>query len=117
MDRNVIYGGAAGSAFGPGNVYIMKNEDQYKIGCSNDPDRRLGEIQRQPGYANTELVDFYRANEMNRAETEAQRAAMGIGLVKAEQNATDWFNNPHGVTESQCKGAVRNAVASHNKKK
>lgn len=114
MDQNEELAFGSGCAKGPGYVYVMKNEDQYKIGYSRDPDKRLEQIQHEPGRRNTKLLKSYPANEMNRAETAAQEAVKKIGMVKVTQNATDWFNNPGGVTDNQVMEAVRKAVEEHN---
>lgn len=110
MSQDLLSGGAAGRRNGPGKVYIMKDNGQFKIGCSIDPERRLKEIQRQTGHGNTELIAYYDAKEMNKAETEAQQAVIAIGLVKVAQNATDWFNNPLGHRDESIAAAVKNAV-------
>lgn len=68
-------GGAAGSAEGKGYVYCMKDGDQFKIGCSKDPDDRIKKIQAMSGRKDTELLFMVKADEMREAESEAQRKA------------------------------------------
>jgi hypothetical protein len=120
-------GGAAGSAFGKGCVYVMTYTKEiihhsygteeiinyYKIGCtSRDPNLRLQEIQRSEGNPDIILVGSVKANEMNGAETAAQKAAIEIGLVKdpARGGATDWFI----FTSQRVLDVVRQAVSNHN---
>jgi hypothetical protein len=110
-------GGAAGSAFGKGCVYVMRYKEgttnYYKIGCtSRDPNLRLQEIQRSEGNPDIILVGSVKANEMNGAETAAQKAAIEIGLVKdpARGGATDWFI----FTSQRVLDVVRQAVSNHN---
>lgn len=74
---------AAGRRNSPGHVYIMRDGQQFKIGCSQDPEIRLQQIQRQPGREATTLLHYFMANEMNGAETAAQqRVIQNLGLRK-----------------------------------
>lgn len=115
MEGRPVVGGAAGRWKGEGSVYVMQDDDQYKIGCSIDPDRRLGEIKRDRPDA--QLVFDTSAKEMNTAETAAQTAVQDqLGMEKAARNATDWFNNPQGATTEEVKNVVQEAVTQHNKK-
>ncbi|CAB4019836.1 Hypothetical predicted protein [Paramuricea clavata] len=112
---------AAGSAFGPGCVYVMSythyRTNYYKIGCtSRDPNLRLKEIQRSEGNPAIMLVGFVNANEMNGAETAAQQAVIANGLVKdpARGGATDWFIG--SLTPQQVLDVVRRAVYNYNRR-
>ncbi|KAL3857227.1 hypothetical protein ACJMK2_011919 [Sinanodonta woodiana] len=110
-------GGAAGSAFGRGYVYCMKDGDQFKVGCSKDPKKRLQQIKVQKGREKTKLLSTVKAREMNRAESAAQtRVRKHLGLEKIRYNATDWHTNPRQHTHKQITRAVKRAVYAHNKK-
>ncbi|CAB4019837.1 Hypothetical predicted protein [Paramuricea clavata] len=115
-------GGAAGSAFGKGCVYVMtytvrdrrKTINYYKIGCtSREPNVRLQEIQDSE-INNITLVGSVTAKKMNGAETAAQNAVKVEGLVKdpARGGATDWFKG--SLTPQKVLDVVRTAVDSHN---
>jgi hypothetical protein len=62
------------------------------------------------------LIGSVNANEMNGAETAAQKAAIANGLVKdpARAGATDWFIG--SLTPQQVLAVVRPAVDEHNAK-
>ena len=116
-------GGAAGRWFGPGNVYLIHDPlvSAYKIGCTNNPDRRLAEVRRNENNQNLQLFDYIQANERNRAETAAQQAVrQSLGLVKdpTRGGATDWFvPGPQSVyvTPQQVFTVATQAVIEHNR--
>ena len=111
-------GGAAGRWSGQGYVYVMHYFDgltrHYKIGCtSRDPNIRLEEIKRQERNYFITLIGSVPANEMNSAETAAQKAVERIGLVKdpSRGGATDWFVS-QSFTPEQVFGVVMQAVTN-----
>jgi len=113
----LMSGGSAGSATGEGFVYVMKNGQQFKFGCSKDPDERLKQIRSQEGHEDTTLVEKFSADQMRDAETAAQQAVKDkLGMTKVARTATDWFNNPNNATEKEIIEVVKRAVSSHNRK-
>ena len=120
MDFGQI-GAAAGRWSGQGYVYVMHYfgtglMHHYKIGCtSRDPEVRLAEIKRNEGNYFITLIGSVPANEMNSAETAAQKAVERIGLVKdpSRGGATDWFVS-QSFTPEQVFGVVMQAVNEHN---
>ena len=122
MDPYFARGGGAGWAFGPGRVYVMEDtaSNSYKIGCtSREPETRLQEIRRGENNQNINLVSSVKANEMNSAETAAQRAVQRMGLVKdpSRGGATDWHNAEKGSTKpEEVSNAVKHAVYGANRR-
>ena len=114
------YGGASGSASGPGHVYVMTynraGSNYYKIGCtSRDPNVRLAEIRRREQNDDITLVGSVQANEMNTAETAAQEAVKSqLRLEKDPERggATDWFIGT--LLARQVFDVVQSAVQRHN---
>ena len=113
-------GGAAGSQFGPGYVYVMHYYDSstsrnyYKIGCSRQPGDRLRQIQRQERKSIT-LVGYVPSKEMNSAETAAQKAVKEKGMQKdpSRGRATDWFVS-RLFTPTEVLSVVTQAVQRHD---
>lgn len=116
-------GGAAGSAFGQGYVYVMKNTTRgdFKIGCTRrKPKVRRTELQNKEEFRcdNIKLLGYIKAKEMNRAETAGQNAVReNLRMVKDPErgNATDWFKKTKRVTNKVILATVKDAVKQHNR--
>ena len=110
-------GGGAGRWFGEGYVYVMREGNNFKIGYSGYPEIRLTQIRGQENNDNIELVKYFEAGEMNRAETAAQDAIKEkLELVKNRERgrATDWFVGNDNVTLEEICKVVEDAVMEHN---
>ncbi|XP_056014409.1 uncharacterized protein LOC125673587 [Ostrea edulis] len=114
MGNRLRKGGAMGRHHGRGKIYIMKSGSRtYKIGCSKDPNRRLREIKRQKPRA--KLYKTFKAREMNRAESAAQRANLRMGSKKAKKGPTDWFTKERRKPWKDVAKTTANAVYRHNR--
>lgn len=102
----------------PGYVYVMRGEgNRYKIGYSNNPERRLGEIRRSARSNNIHLLSkTWVPSDASQAETAAQLAVRTrLGMSKVSRSATDWYRNSRNVRESQILDTVRSAVYNYNR--
>ena len=114
--------GTAGRWNGEGKVYIMLKKESgkkyYKIGCSEDPYERLGEIQDDENDRSIKLIQETKATKMRDAEAAAQQAAEKLGFKKDPERggATDWFKAPARFSEKKLKRAVQKAVYACNRR-
>ena len=114
-------GGAVVRQYGQGYGYVyVMHVPAFKIGYTTDLTRRFGDVQREGGNQNVQLLDCVLANEENGAERAAQRAVIErLGLVRDPDrgNATDWLvpgHNNFNVTPLQVFTVVKQAVQEHN---
>ena len=121
ININEIIGGGAGRWNDEGRVYLMhqkvKGKENYKIGCSEDPTKRLREIQRTERNKTIKLLRSVKANKMRDAETAAQEAVKKIGLKKdsSRGRATDWFEGSPRHSQEEIETIIRNAVYRNNR--
>ncbi|CAB3996667.1 Hypothetical predicted protein [Paramuricea clavata] len=114
-------GGGAGRWNGEGRVYLMRQKARrkgnYKIGCSDDPTKRLREIQKTERNKNIKLLRSVKANKMRDAETAAQEAVKKLGLKKdsSRGRATDWFEGSSRHSQEEIETVIRNAVYRNNR--
>lgn len=110
--------GASGRWHKPGYVYVMRGKsNHYKIGYSNNPQRRLGEIRSSARSNNIDLLSkSWVHSDASRAETAAQSAVRSrLGMSKVNPSATDWYRNSNNVRESQILDTVKSAVHDYNR--
>jgi hypothetical protein len=106
--------GASGRHSGRGYVYIMKiDRTKLKVGCSKNPDNRLSEIRRHDPSAILFKTNY--ADEMNGAETAAQKAIEKIGNQRVQPHS-DYFKKNPKISWDEIAKAAANAVYGHNRK-
>ena len=114
--------GTAGRWNDEGKVYILLKKENgkkyYKIGCSEDPHERLGEIQDDENDRSIKLIQPTKATKMRDAEAAAQQAAERLRFKKDPKRggATDWFKAPARFSEKKLKRAVQKAVYACNRR-
>lgn len=98
---------------GPGKVYVMKDGDQFKVGASTDPGRRLHEVRaNHPG---AEIIHRVVTSDKGSGERAAQGAVQHqLGMKKVDGAQSDWYTNPQGARTHKVTGVVDKAVNRDN---